>query len=206
MAIFSITSAAVFIAPPAQLVYVGQQPAGSGSGVRGVFFIAAETMCGTLSLVPQSIRQWWRAGEDGAIRVYRPRRLVPLFLAISTCTVLCAVYHFFRFWELALITYALCIVIYIVTMRRAILLMPSSIGYRPVFDEPKFARYESISRAEESWVGWGGGYPVKGIRIHMADGSFLDIPLIIGPRSVVLQGLENALAGHGISLTRAAEK
>lgn len=90
-------------------------------------------------------------------------------------------------------------------MIRAILLTPSSIGYRPAFDEPRFARYESISRAEESWVGWGGGYPVKGIRFHMADGSFLDIPLIFPRRSVVRQGLEGALAGHGISLTRRAE-
>jgi len=130
------------------------------------------------------LRNWWRAGEEDAIIIYRARLLVPLAL-LSTVVALAylvilppnrtAIWFFATFWSIGAIPL-------FIRRRRAVIFTPDVFVSRPALGSILRVPICGIKRARSVEPSPGEESPIPVVRIELIVGGSLDIQLGV-PRS-----------------------
>jgi hypothetical protein len=141
-------------------------------------------------------RGWWRAGEDGAIAVYRQNNAI--FLIVNGLFLLATAPVMIGFGYPALLAIPLSTVARsIVERRRAIIFTPTELVYRPVFAAPIRAAFSDIVEVKEKGftLTWMLRYlPVAGLILTLKNGDVQMIPMDFVERSEIVRRLDSGRA------------
>lgn len=139
------------------------------------------------------IRNWWRAGEDGASKVFRQDWRTTVSIGVA-CTSAIWLLPALR-TTAAYVTFIVAIVRNIFERRRAIILTPDSVGVRGPFRAPSFVPRNGIEAVENASVA--GSFllmprPVKGLRIRLRSGDTFCVPLDMPRRRQIADAIRAA--------------
>jgi hypothetical protein len=146
----------------------------------------------------KKLRSWWRAGEDGAIVVYR-RRLSGMILRMLVALAILAALApaILRYRNVVLPVVALGVVRGAAEFRRAIMFTGTTLIYRPPFASIRCIPLGGIAGLRKAFVissfllraRW-----TRGVSLTMTNGETILLPLNFGYRSEILERLSAVTA------------
>jgi hypothetical protein len=138
------------------------------------------------------LRNWWRAGEEDAVAIYRARIALPLgMLTLIVGGVIGSAYSASRLRPVPVLMamWVMGAVVLTVRRRRAAIFTADSFLSRPVFGEPVRFPIGGIRRVSRVEPDPGDKIPVPTIRIELIVGGALDIPISISHPDQVISRL-----------------
>ena len=127
------------------------------------------------------VRDWWTAGEDGAVEVCRKPFALALLFVVGSIALFCSYRPSLRqpaMWPV----YAWLVSRVVAEGRRALVATGTHLVYRPPFGKPVALRFDQVRRVEEAKAPLSFGFKirvVKGIKLDLGTGTDVVLPLDI---------------------------
>jgi hypothetical protein len=140
------------------------------------------------------LHNWWNAGEEGAILVYRARLLVPMVVlsAIIVFVYLVTIPHYHSTtWFFPLFWFA-CAIPVLLRRRRAVIFTPDVFLVRPAWGAILRIPISGIKRVNPVKYSPAEEYPIPAVHIELIVGGAVDVRLGVARPNDVISRLEAA--------------
>jgi hypothetical protein len=133
----------------------------------------------------RKLQDWWKAGEEDAVTVYRARLLVPLMILTAIVVVGYLVtspdvdparHEFTGIWFSAVFWCALMIPLFL-RRRRAVIFTPNVFLFRPACGAILRVPISGVKRASPIQYGANEEYPIPTVHIELLVGGSVDVRL-----------------------------